>query len=262
MAPCPVDCVVRYGTHPEQLADVRLPPGGRARALVLLVHGGFWRDQWDRHHTDVLAADLADRGYLVASLEYRRLGGAGGWPQTFDDVAAGMDALPALVAAAAPGAGHPPVVSVGHSAGGQLVLWDAGRHQLPARSRWHRSGASSVRGVVALAPVADLARARELGLDDGVVAELLGHGTDGQRRQDDLDPSYLPPTAPVVVVHGDQDRQVPLEVSQRYVDAVRARGADVAVDVIVGADHFALIEPGSRAWPRVLAAVERVVGRS
>lgn len=259
MPPYPVDWLLRYGTHPEQLADVRVPARGQARALVLLVHGGFWRDQWDRHHTDVLAADLAERGYVVASLEYRRLGGAGGWPQTFDDVAAGMDALPGLVAAAVRDTGHAPVVAMGHSAGGQLVLWDAGRHQLPAGSRWHRSGASSIRGVVALAPVADLACARELGLDDGVVTELLGAGTDGQRRQADLDPSGLPPAAPVVVVHGDRDRQVPLEVSQQYVHAVRARGADVAVDIITGADHFALIEPGSSAWPRVLAALERVL---
>lgn len=255
----PVDHVVRYGAHPEQLADVRLPMSDEPRALVLLVHGGFWRQEYDRHHTDALAADLAGRGYAVASLEYRRLGGDGGWPETFDDIATAMDALPSLVAGNAPEVEGVQVLMLGHSAGGQLVLWAAGRQHVPVGSRWHRGTAPIAGGVVALAPVADLARARELALDGGVVAELFG-GTDAesQRRQAELDPVQIPPAVPVAVVHGDLDRQVPLDLSQRYVEAVRTGGGDVLLDVVPGADHFAVIEPGSSAWPRVLSAIERM----
>lgn len=270
MPPYAVDRVLRYGGHAEQLADLRLPPRGRAGrpldGVVLLVHGGFWRQDYDRHHTDPLAADLAGRGYAVASLEYRRLGGDGGWPETFDDVATAMDLVPALITAAVPGTVDAPLVTLGHSAGGHLVLWAAGRHRLPMHSPWHRSAASRVRGVVALAPVADLNTAHQLALDDGVVEELLGDaGAEWVPRLAELDPSGLPPDVPVVIVHGDQDRHVPLAVTQRYVQAVRASGSDVIVDVdvdvdvVAGAEHFGLIDPSSTAWPRVLAAMQRVL---
>lgn len=261
----PVDLVVRYGEHPDQLADLRLPPAPARQlhppsALVLVVHGGFWRQEYDRHHTDPLAADLAARGYAVASVEYRRLGGAGGWPETFDDVATAVDVVPALVSSAAPVTVGLPVVLLGHSAGGHLALWAAGRHRLAPDSRWHRTLPTPIGGVVAIAPVADLARAADLGLDDSVVEELLGgRGHEWAHRLAQLDPTGLPPAAPVIVVHGARDRHVPLELGRRYVDAVRTARATVTLDVVRDAEHFLLIDPASPAWPRVLTALARVI---
>ncbi len=258
--PYPVDHVLRYGSHPEQLADVRLARHHLSRAVVLLVHGGFWRQQYDRHHTDALAADLTGEGFTVASVEYRRLGGSGGWPATFDDVAAAVDTLPDLVAATTHDA--QPVVLLGHSAGGHLVLWAAGRHHLPATSRWHLPERPSLQGIVALAPVADLAMGDRLSLDDDAVAQLLGgHLVEQPERYAQCDPSApLPPAARTVIVHGSEDRHVPIALSHRYIEATLAETADVRLDVIEGAEHFAVIEPGSPAWPRVLAALDSVLG--
>ncbi|MEV4621778.1 alpha/beta fold hydrolase [Asanoa sp. NPDC049573] len=127
----PPDAVVSYGPHADHVADVRLPLTGSA-PLVVVIHGGFWRAEYDRSHTGHLAAALVAEGYPVAQLEYRRTGpGAdGGWPTTFDDVVAGLAALPALVASVAAALGRPapaagaPVL-IGHSAGGHLALWYA-----------------------------------------------------------------------------------------------------------------------------------------
>jgi acetyl esterase/lipase len=81
-----------------------------------------------------MAAALAAEGYLVC-VPFRRVGQAGGgWPGTFDDVAAAVGRLPALVAAIAPGACAPGrLLLAGHSAGAHLALWAAGRHLTTAR---------------------------------------------------------------------------------------------------------------------------------
>lgn len=247
----PADGTVRYGPLDDQVADVRLPPAGTTGALLVVIHGGFWRAEYDRRHTGPLAADLAARGWLVAQLEYRRTGlPGGGWPGTFDDVAAGVAALPALVAGFAAEHGRdvdpaPPVL-VGHSAGGQLALWYAATAGQP------------VRGVLALAPVADLGEAHRLDLDGGAVAEALGGAPpDVADRYAAVDPARLPaPTARTVLVHGRLDRQVPIDLSRRYVAAVGPAVELVETD----AGHFAVIDPLSPTWPTVLAGLQCVSG--
>ena len=137
----------------------------------MVIHGGFWRAEYDRAHTGPLAAALAALGYPVAQLEYRRTGAGAGprWPATFDDVLAGVAALPRwsptrrVRAARSPRAADPGR-SLRRRPAGALV-----RGQRPRRR---------ARGVVALAPVADLAEAYRLDLDDGAVAALLGGGPD------------------------------------------------------------------------------------
>ena len=119
-----------------RVPDVRVPvagekasraPGGRAAPLVLFLHGGFWRAAYDRAHTGPLAEALADSGFVVCTPEYRKVGQAGGgWPGTFEDVAAAVEVLPRLVAGATDGlTDGSRVILAGHSAGGHLALWAA-----------------------------------------------------------------------------------------------------------------------------------------
>jgi acetyl esterase/lipase len=237
----PPDAEIRYGPEPEQIADLRLPSRRGQVALVVLLHGGFWRSEYDRTHVRPMADGLAEAGYGVATPEYARTGAGGGWPSTFDDVRLAVARMPVLVGDSVD-VGD--VVLVGHSAGGHLALWCACLG-LP----------DAYAGAVALAPVADLVTAFRLDLDGGAVRALLG-GSPEQvpDRYDAADPSRLPaPTGRVVVLHGEDDGQVPVDGSIRY-----AARTGVDLRVLRGVEHFGLIDPTSAAWPAVLTAVRSV----
>ncbi|HEY2950444.1 MAG TPA: alpha/beta hydrolase [Micromonosporaceae bacterium] len=246
----PPDITVSYGDHPDQVIDVRLPPpGGEIRPIVIFVHGGFWRATWDRAHVGPLAADLAARGWPVATVEYRRTGeDGGGWPGTLDDVAAGIAAACDLGSAVGLGESTGTILA-GHSAGGHLALWYAATHD--ARGP---CGPGALLGVLALAPIADLAEAYRLNLDEGAVAALLGGGPEQwPDRYASADPIALdPPAGPVTLLHGTADAQVPIAQSRAY-----AARSDVRAELVElpGVGHFELIDPDSSAWPTVLDAL-------
>ena len=247
-----------YGPLPDHVVDVRLPADPSPAPLVVVVHGGFWKAEWDRAHAGPQSDGLVRAGYAVATVEYRRVGMAGGgWPGTLDDVALLGDTVPRLVAdAVGPRVDTRRTVLVGHSAGGHLVAWSAARHRLPADSPWWRPTALPV-GVVALAGVLDLGLANRLGLGGHAVQGFLGGPPTGHpERYAVADPAALLPTGvPTVLVHGALDDTVPPEVSRAYVDAAGAAGQAVTLHERADADHDALIDPTSAAWPSVLTAV-------
>jgi acetyl esterase/lipase len=256
------DLTLSYGPLPEHAVDVRLPALEGPAALVVVVHGGFWKEEWDRAHAGPQSAGLAAAGHVVVTVEYRRVRMAGGgWPGTLDDVALLTDTVPARVAAALPGrVDAARTVLVGHSAGGHLVTWAASRHRLPSSSPWHRAEPLPV-GVVSLAGVLDLALAAALGLGGRATQALLDGGPDQRpERYAAADPARLLPTGvPTVLVHGSLDDTVPVTVSRSYAAAAAAAGQRVALHELAGADHMALVDPASPAWPSVLAAVDEAV---
>ncbi|WP_406251127.1 alpha/beta hydrolase family protein [Streptomyces cyaneofuscatus] len=250
------DRTAAYGDHPDQVIDFYAPRDGRTAApLVVLLHGGAWRAPYDRAHVSPLADFLARRGFAVASVEYRRGGEEGGadpvagrWPETLDDVAAALDAVPALAARELPEADVRRIVVTGHSAGGHLALWAAARHVLPEGSPWHLPAPPPLRGVVALAPIADFATAVELGVCGGAVTQLLGEGGESAERTAQADPAALLPTGiATAIVHGEEDIVVPLAVSEAYVDAAAKSGEMVGLTLLGDVGHFPLIDPAADA---------------
>ncbi|WBQ06997.1 alpha/beta hydrolase family protein [Kribbella sp. CA-293567] len=222
---------LQYGRYPEQMVDVWHAESDRP--AIVFLHGGFWRPEYDRMHARPLGEALAGEGWPVASIDYRREPGQP--DSTTGDVRDALDKLPDLMDL---GAGF---VLVGHSAGGQLALWAASTFN-PLR----------LRGVVALAPVADLLMADQLGLDQTAVQDFIGGGV-----RNDLDPTHLPaPIMPVSIVHGTADARVPLAVSESYA-AAHPTARLVPVE---GAGHFELIDPLTDAWTHVTTEIARYAG--
>lgn len=275
--PVPPAASAAYGAHPDQVVDFYLPrgtPGARPAPLVGLVHGGAWRAAYDRAHVSPLAAHLAAQGFAVASVEYRRGGPAqpreraasgpapaGRWPDTLDDIAAAVDALPRLALDTLGEQAVDPcrTVLTGHSAGGHLVLWAAARHLLPTDSPWHRSAPPPLRGVVALAPIADFTTAIRKEVCGGAVLDLLGGPDRAEARLPHADPAVLVPTGiATTIVHGTTDNVVPPQVSAAFVSAATAAGEEPTVAWLAGTGHFPLIDPSSPACATVLDEIAQL----
>ncbi|MGW0547359.1 alpha/beta hydrolase [Streptomyces altiplanensis] len=265
------DATAAYGEHPDQVVDFYAPRDGRDRApLVVVLHGGAWRARYDRQHITPFADFLARRGFAVANVEYRRGGEpsrrhggegpvAGRWPETFDDVAAAMDLLPGLVREALPGADIRRTVLTGHSAGGHLALWAAARHVLPPDAPWHLPAAPALRGVVALAPIADFGTARELDVCAGAAVEFVGGKEDFDERRPYADPAALLPTGiATVLVQGRTDVVVPQAVAEAYTDAAAKAGEPVWLTLLEDVGHFPLIDPAADACAVVAEEIEQL----
>lgn len=290
------DRTVRTGPGPTELYDVW--SAADPEVTIVLVHGGFWRAEWDRSHLGPLAAYLADRDragrsradrdradrdradrdrppavvgtaarrprYAVAVPEYRRTGMPGGtWPGP------GQDLAQALAAVRADADLPDRTVLVGHSAGGHLAVW-----------LLHRPEAAGVAGAVSLAGCLDLRMVGRLGLDDGAADALLGaevrHGPDaplGSETGHDAgaprwteapflgaDPMDLGPApVPVHVLHGRDDAHVPPAVSRSWFDRCGTPQRDRLV-LLEHCEHFDLIDPESTACAAVEQAIDVLAG--
>ena len=233
---------ITYGPDPSQFGELTRP-AGTARGVVVIIHGGFWRAQYDLSLGRPLVPSLVDAGWAAYNIEYRRVGDGGGWPQTFDDVAAAIDAL-----AGQKDLDLSSVVTLGHSAGGHLAVWAAGRPQL-TDERW-TSPAVPVTAAISQAGVIDLTAATAADLGDGALQDLMGGSVD--ERYPLADPvARIPLAVPVRCVHGTADDVVPLAQSSVYVERATAAGADATLTEVDG-DHFVVIDPTSSAWKQTL----------
>lgn len=231
------DEIVAHGPGADQVADVYFgAEGAGSRPLVLVVHGGFWRPQYDRAHTGPMSEAIAAAGWTVASTEYRRV--PGDPDKTLQDVSDALVRLPAKIRHH-----NGKVVLLGHSAGGHLVLWLTVARRTP-----------QLIGTLALAPAADLQLAEELNLGDGATKLFLG--ADPKRRPD-VDPRQLPsPQIPTVIIQGSRDVVVRPAVSESYVSA----HPSVRLVRLTGIGHFAVIDPRSEAWSVVVDALSELAG--
>ena len=223
--------------------------------MAVLIHGGFWRARYDLRLEEALVADLTGRGWAAWNLEYRRVGwrSRGGWPATFEDVAAGIDHLGTLGAPLDTSR----VVAIGHSAGGQLALWAAARPGFPAgvpgaEPRIRLAGAVSQAGLVDLREVARLGLSRR-------AAESFVGGPPGRRpqRYDLASPiERLPLEVPQLLVHGEADEVVPIDLSRRYARRAVEAGDPCELVELPGVGHMEHLDPGTHAWQAVATWLE------
>ncbi|MCX6465502.1 MAG: prolyl oligopeptidase family serine peptidase [Pseudonocardiales bacterium] len=251
-----------YGTDPSQFGELTLPAGDGPAAVVVVVHGGFWRSGYGLELGRPLAVDLANAGFAAWNVEYRRVGNGGGWTATFDDVAAAVDLLAGPGQDAAGGRlDLARTVAVGHSAGGHLAAWLAARPGLPAGAPG-AAPAVALRGAVSQAGVLDLVDAAERRVGASAVPDLLGGSpAEVPDRYALASPvARVPIGVPVVCVHGDADGNVPLRQSERFVAGARSAGDPAELVVLPGVDHFAVIDPSTDAWRACRDAAARLAG--
>jgi acetyl esterase/lipase len=234
-----VSTTVAYGGHPDQVADLWLPPGVPDPPVVVSLHGGYFMAPYRRDLHVPIVRELTRRGFAVWNVEYRRTGTGGGLRETTDDVWAALDALDAV-----PGAPTGPVAVFGHSAGGYLAEWVASHPRVDL--------------VVPLAGALDLAGVVRAGWDGGAVAEWLGAGPDEDpSRYADADlRRRLPAGVTRVLIHGTADATVGVGQSREFAAAARAAGDRTELVEIDGEGHYAFLDPRQPAFEALYGALD------
>jgi acetyl esterase/lipase len=254
---------IRYGAAPSQRIEFfhpSKPPPQQGYPVVVLIHGGCWKPGMEPAILRPMAAAMTERGFAVWSIGYRRVGEeGGGYPGTYLDVARAVD----LVAEQAAERKLDParVVLFGHSAGGQLALWAAGRVRIPAGSPLAAAHALRPRGVVAAGGFGNLGQwggliAANCGAE--TAAAILAPGQDDARLADTSPEHLLPTGVPSVLVHGIYDPASFPAVGLAYVRAAVRAGDRSSIELAPNAAHFEPIAPGARAFAQVADAIERL----
>lgn len=233
--------VILYGDGPQQLGELRLPKGEGPFPVMILIHGGCWQNEFDYVYITRLAAWFADHGLGSWTIEYRRLGDKeSGWPGTFLDVAKAADFLLEISKT------HPidlrRVFASGHSAGGQLALWLASRAKLSTQSDLYVKNPITIRGVLGLAAITDLAKYRigPPGSCHSSVEPLLGGAPEKvPARYAETSPLQLLPLGlPQVFIQGRRDSIVDPGSVNSYVEAATKAGDRAVVLPLPSAGHF------------------------
>lgn len=251
----PADHRISYGPDSLQFGDLRLPEGDGPHPVVVIIHGGCWVSAIaDLSLMDAMATQLTKDGYATWNLEYRRIGDPGGaWPNTFLDVAKGINHLREMAGPYNLDLDH--VVVTGHSAGGHLTLWQALQHRLPEDSDIFHPDPLPVSGIVSLAGIVDLStylKREGSGCGTNVKDLVGGFPEDYPGRYAQGSPiELLPAGVPTVLITGEQDETVPLSHINPYFEKARAAGEEIENVKVDRAAHFEVISPGSTAWPAI-----------
>lgn len=256
--------ILAYGPDPLQHVELWRPTGKGPFPVVLMLHGGCWQTavaKADIMH--LLAADLMKRGIAVWNVEYRGVDvPGGGYPGTFEDVAAAADMLgrdgPTL------GLDTQHVVAIGHSAGGHLALWLAGRHNIAKTSMLWSAHPLPVTGVVSAGGLPDLEYAKTEAADAcgaDTIDRLVGPPTkDHAEVYADTSATELAPLGvPQFLVSGSLDPIAPPRFALSYALIASAKGDHPVPETVEGAGHFELITPGTPAWAYQVERIDRLL---
>lgn len=245
---------IGWGAGPQQYGDLRLPRGQGPFPLAVIIHGGCWkRSIASLQFMDNFAQALSDAGWATWNIEYRGADDpGGGWPTTFQDVAAAVDYSRTLAYTHALDLQR--LVLIGHSAGGHLALWAGNRSRLPPDSVLTVPMPQAVTQVIGLGAITDLEGYRnEGGSCADAIPTLTGETTPTAARLAESSPlAMLPSAIPVLLLTGNLDSIVPAAQADRYV--VAAGNAEVRQQTVAG-DHFSLIVPGEAAWQAMMEAL-------
>jgi len=230
-----------------EIAYPKNPPSGPMPA-VLAIHGGAW---YSGSHKANDAMFLASRGYFTASIEYR-LSGEAKWPAQIEDCKLGVRWLRAN--AAKYNVDPERIGCWGASAGGHLVAC-LGVMDDP---RFEGSGgfpgvSSRVAAVVDFYGPTDMTQgsAGIGGAKEGEDAQYLLWLFGGpfkmkpDRWRDGSPIIYVKAgDPPFLIAHGDKDKIVPLEHSEKLLAALQKAGVPAELITVKGGGHGLGAAPG------------------
>lgn len=247
--------------------DLYQPAGaddGSRRAAVVFIHGGGWHggDKRGTPGMDDVPA-LVAHGYLVASINYRHAP-RHLFPAPLVDVKCAIRFLRSE--AARYGIDPHRIAAFGASAGGHLAaLAGLTSSEDGFDTAEHGAYASQVQAVADFYGPADLL-APDLPERSGkIIAAAFGAGA-GERRRGSPVHYVAPGAPPFLIVHGADDRVVPVSQSRAFRTALEAANVDVEYLEVAGAGHVlrpsgnSMHPPREEVTRRLVQFLDRTIG--
>lgn len=255
---------ISYGSAPSQYVELFKPRGDGPFPVLILVHGGCWIKEYAGIvQMRNVAGALAAEGIAVWNVEYRRVDEAGGgYPGTFQDMIAAVELLTATASEYHLDTAR--VAAMGHSAGGHLVQWLAGRARIPVSSPLHRATPYPLREVIALGSIGDLRnrvdkRGQVCGID---VVQLTGPPSAARPEifSDTSPAELLPNGSHTVLINGALDSISPPETALAYASRAKAAGDEVETLILPGASHYDEVSADSPSFALILPVIRKALG--
>ena len=107
--------------------------------------------------------------------------------------------------------------------------------------------------VIGLAPVLDLVESQSRELGRGAVREWLGRDA---KERPELDPIKLSPIkAESIILHGDSDERVPLDLTEKYIAEMAKFGKVNRLEILSETSHFQMMDLPSKTFDALLSAL-------
>ncbi|WP_445424773.1 alpha/beta hydrolase family protein [Alishewanella sp. HL-SH06] len=233
---------INYGTGALQYGQLFLPANGSntPAPLLVFVHGGCWLNAYDITHSQAFSYALAQQGYAVWSIEYRRTGDeGGGWPGSYQDIMQALRYIPYLPRKQLD---LSRVVLAGHSAGGHLALLAASEVTMTP----------ALKGVIGLAAITDVKRYSqgENGCQKATQGFFAGDLQSQAEAYQQANPVEQPIPQSTLLLHGSADSIVPIE---------QASDSGLPMLLVPDAGHFDWIHPQSAAYNQFLLSLNELI---
>jgi len=223
--------------------DLYMPNNVARPPLLVWVHGGAWRRG---SRADVNTTALVEQGFALASVDFRNSGDAI-FPAQIHDIKAAIRFLRA--SASTYGYDATRIGILGRSSGGHLTALvgvSNGHAELEGHVGEHLDQSSNVQAVVSyfgasnLNSILDQSTIYGHGMRAPALEQLLGGSVENRRELarlaspvshvDRADP-------PLLLLHGDQDPQMPINQSHELHGSYKRLDLPVHFEVIHGAEH-------------------------
>lgn len=210
---------LQYGQHQDQHIDIYRNHDVQHDKWIVLIHGGYWRNQFDKHMMNPYIDALIDVGFSVANVEYRR-GSEHEWPIPKDDIRNAVETFKQSKY-------HPSqLIGIGHSVGGQLALLNDLLFDC----------------IVALAPVTDVLYTLHHHLGQDAVPEYF-NPTSTHVLKDASPIMQTPIQTDTLIIHGYNDTSVHIDTSLSYVQENYKKGTYITLYALPHLDHLDCINP-------------------
>lgn len=201
------------------LADIAFPEAKRPLPAIISVHGGRWRGGHKRDSSTIVVKQWAEFGFFAMSIDYR-LVGASPAPACYQD----MQCAIRYVNAHAKQLNVDPdrIFLIGQSAGGHMVSLAATLGDGPfKRTGGWEDASNNFRAAISVAANYELTS-----LSWGTIWKPVSGDPNAARRLASPVNHVSRTTKPLLILHSDNDRSVPIDNALLMVDALQKAGAD------------------------------------